>query len=136
MMLAVMRRSTTKVGSGTTRTTTTATTDSGTAMVATRLHRWSWPTPVPRATGSATHVPRLVSKDGLHVRHSSPAAASQSVPGHISAVLAKSCSPYYGPARSRVQGSVPGGRVQPVAPNAVGAIRCTSPNSLAVGESE
>jgi hypothetical protein len=29
------------VGSGTTRTTTTATTDRGTAMVATRLHRWS-----------------------------------------------------------------------------------------------
>ena len=41
VMLAVIRRSTTKVGSGTTRTTTTATTESGTAIVATRLHRWT-----------------------------------------------------------------------------------------------
>ena len=47
VMLAVMRRSTTNVGSGTTRTTTTATTERGMAMVTMRRQRWSWPAPDP-----------------------------------------------------------------------------------------
>ena len=87
--------------------------------------------------GSAMHVPRLVSKDGSHVRHPLPAARVTSVPGHIPAVLASHCSPYYGTAA----GQSSGGRAQPPrlsrsAPKANGAIRCTSPSILAVGESE
>ena len=95
-MLAVMRRSTTKVGKGTTSDDDDS--DDGQrdghgghsppALVHTRRRR-------PSAARSATRHLRLVSKDGPHVRHPLPAPASHSVPGHTSAVLASHCSPYY-----------------------------------------
>src|ERR1700734_1400024 len=107
VMLAVMRRSTTNVGSGTTRTTTTATTERGMAMVTMRRQRWSWPAPDPSARGSAMHIPRLVSKDSSHVRHPLPATASHSVPGPIPAVLAWHCSVTTSRHGGKVQGDVP-----------------------------
>src|ERR1700677_4426024 len=106
VMLAVMRRSTTNVGSGTTRTTTTATTERGMAIVTRRRQRCSWTAPDPSAIGSAMHVPSLISKDGSHVRHPLPAPASHSVPGPIPAVLAWHCPGTTSRHGVKVQGNV------------------------------
>ncbi len=69
------------------------------------------------------------------MRHPLPATASHSVPGPIPAVLAWHCSRYYVSVRGKVQGVLEPD-TQAVAPKAAGAIRCTSPSILAVGESE
>ena len=83
VMLAVIKRSTTKVGRGTTSTTTTATTDSGTAVVIRRRHR-ARSTTAHAERGRVSHVPLLLSERWtLSCTEGPPGTAARDVPSLV-----------------------------------------------------